>query len=68
MLIDRLLGQQTPQLSVRKEGSDDILAASTVAIDDKFRLARGLQLAFGRCIALIERALESGVHAAEIRL
>lgn len=60
VLIDRLLGQQTPQLSVRKEGSDDILAASTVAIDDKFRLARGLQLAFGRCIALIERALESG--------
>ncbi len=58
-LIDRLLGQQTPQLSVRRTGSDEILAESILAIDDKFRLTRGLQLAFGRCIALIERALRN---------
>jgi hypothetical protein len=59
-LIDRLLGQQTPQLTVRREGTSDILAESSPAIDDKFRLTRGLQLAFGRCIALIERALQNG--------
>jgi hypothetical protein len=60
VLIDRLLGQQTPRLSVRRGGTNEILAESIPAIDDKFRLTRGLQLAFGRCIALVERALRNG--------
>ena len=58
-LVDRLLGQQTPHLTVSKQGTNGILAKSFPAIDDKFRLTRGLQLAFGRCISLIERALQS---------
>jgi hypothetical protein len=57
-LIDRLLAQQTPHLTVSKQGTDGILAESLPAIDDKFRLTRGLQLAFGRCISLIERAFQ----------
>jgi hypothetical protein len=58
-LVDRLLGQQTPHLTVSKQGTNGVLAESFPAIDDKFRLTRGLQLAFGRCISLIERALQS---------
>jgi hypothetical protein len=58
-LVDRLLGQQTPHLTVSKQGMDGVLAESFPAIDDKFRLTRGLRLSFGRCISLIERALES---------
>ena len=58
-LVDRLLGQQTPRLTVSKQGMDGVLGESFPAIDDKFRLSRGLQLSFGRCIALIERALDS---------
>jgi hypothetical protein len=58
-LVDRLLGQQTPHLTVSKQGTDGVLAESFPAIDDKFRLTRGLQLAFGRCISLLERALQS---------
>ncbi len=59
VLVDRLLGRQTPDLTVTKQGTDGILAESLPAIDDKFRLTRGLQLAFGRCISLVERALRS---------
>jgi hypothetical protein len=46
-LVDRLLGQRTPHLTVSKQGMDGVLAESLPAIDDKFRLTRGLQLSFG---------------------
>jgi hypothetical protein len=59
VLINRLLAQKTPYLTVRREGASEILAESIPAIDDKFRLTRGLQLTSGRCIALIERALQN---------
>jgi hypothetical protein len=58
-LLDRLLAQQTPHLSVSKQGEHGILAESYPAIDDKFRLSRGLRIASGRCISLIERSLQS---------
>ncbi|HML06952.1 MAG TPA: hypothetical protein VK430_02340 [Xanthobacteraceae bacterium] len=56
-LVARLLGRQTPHLSVCQQGGRDALAESMPAIDDKWRLTRGLQLSFARCIAIVERAL-----------
>jgi hypothetical protein len=56
-LIDRLMTGETPTLTLRN-GDGDVLAASRVAIEDKASLARGLQSAFSRCIAMIERAIE----------
>ncbi len=57
-LLDRLLAHQTPHLTVSRQGAHGILAESFPAIDDKFRLSRGLRIASGRCISLIERALQ----------
>jgi hypothetical protein len=56
-LIDSLLGRETPHLSVIRQDTTDVLAQSLPAIDDKSRLTRGLQISYGRCIALIERSL-----------
>ena len=58
-LIDRLLAHQTPHLTVARQGAQEHLAESFPAIDDKFQLSRGLRIASGRCISLIERALQS---------
>jgi hypothetical protein len=58
-LLDRLLAHQTPHLTATREGALETLAESFPAIDDKFRLSRGLRIASGRCISLIERALQS---------
>jgi hypothetical protein len=58
-LLARLLAHQTPHLTVARQGAPGILAESFPAIDDKFRLSRGLQIAFARCISLIERSLQS---------
>ncbi len=58
-LVNRLLGGQTPHLAVCGASMNDVLAESWPAIDDKSRLTRGLQLSFGRCISLVERALRS---------
>jgi hypothetical protein len=57
-LINRLLAQQTPHLTVLEQGIDGVIVESWPAIDDKFRLGRGLRLAFGRCISLVERAVQ----------
>jgi hypothetical protein len=58
-LLERLLAHQTPHLTMARQGAPGILAESFPAIDDKFRLSRGLQIAFARCISLIERSLQS---------
>jgi len=58
-LLDRLLAHQTPHLTVARQGAHGILAESFPAIDDKFRISRGLRIASGRCISLIERALQN---------
>jgi hypothetical protein len=58
-LLDRLLAHQTPYLTVARQGAHGILAESFPAIDDKFRISRGLRIASGRCISLIERALQN---------
>jgi hypothetical protein len=56
-LIDRLLSQGAPRLSVHCADSDGALATSKLAIEDKFSIGRGLQAAFSRCVSLIDRAL-----------
>jgi len=56
-LVARLLERQTPHLSVARPSDNTILAQSLPAVDDKSRLTRGLNLCFGRAIALIERSL-----------
>ncbi len=63
-LIGALLGRQTPYLTVCGEGAHDVLTESIPAIDNKSRLGRGLQLSFGRCISLVERALRGGQQRA----
>jgi hypothetical protein len=54
-LIGRLMAGEAPTLTLRNNG---VLAASRVAIEDKTSLARGLQSAFFRCVAMIERTIE----------
>lgn len=54
-LIGALLAHRSPNLAVLNEGR--ILAASRVAIENKFSIGAGLQTAFARCVSLIERAL-----------
>jgi hypothetical protein len=56
-LIDRLMVGKAPTLTLR-DNEGDVLAASRLAIEDKTSLARGLQSAFSRCIAMIERVIE----------
>lgn len=66
-LIEALLAQRAPQLSVHGRGEDRILAASRLAIEDKFLIGCGLQGSFSRCLSLIDRALSStgGRYAVE---
>jgi hypothetical protein len=56
-LIRRLLSRELPRLAVHRVGEDDALAASSLAIEDRFSISRGLQTCFARCISLIDRAL-----------
>jgi hypothetical protein len=56
-LIDRLLSYGTPHISVIRQDTKETVAQSLPAIDDRSRLTRGLQISYGRCISLIERAL-----------
>ena len=56
-LIDRLLSQNSPRLSVHCADRDGAIAASRLAIEDKFSIGRGLQASFSRCVSLIDRAL-----------
>jgi hypothetical protein len=58
-LIDALLARRSPRLAACEQPDDRLLAQSRLAVDDKTRLTRGLQLAFGRCIALVGRALRA---------
>lgn len=56
-LIARLLSRKAPQLAVHCPAKNRTLAASRLAIEDKFLIGRGLQDSFSRCLSLIERAL-----------
>jgi hypothetical protein len=56
-LIDGLLAQRSPNLSVHSTSKDVTLAASRLAIEDKFLVGGGLQVSFSRCVSLIDRAL-----------
>jgi len=56
-LIDRLLGRQTPHLTVSQSDDSRVLVQSLPEIDDKLRLTRGLQICFARGTALIEQSL-----------
>lgn len=56
-LIARLLSRNAPQLAVHCPARNKTLAASRLAIEDKFLIGRGLQDSFSRCLSLIERAL-----------
>lgn len=58
-LIETLMAQQAPHLAVHRPDEDRILAASRLAIEDKFSVGRGLQQSFSRCLSLIDRALSS---------
>ncbi|MBN8605883.1 MAG: hypothetical protein J0L81_03120 [Caulobacterales bacterium] len=55
-LWGRLLRKQLPLIDVRR--SDDVLAASFVAIEDQSVLTRSLGFAFARARTLVERAVE----------
>ena len=65
-LVARLLAGQTPHLSVWRSGAHQGLAASRPEIENKWHVTRGLQRSCGRCIALIERALQGGEHGAAV--
>lgn len=65
-LIARLLAGQTPHLSVCRDDADRTLATSRPEIENKWHVTRGLQRSFGRCVALIERALESQERGAAV--
>jgi len=67
-LIGTLLRQSAPYLDVRCPIQDRILAASKIAIEDKFLIGGGLQAAFARCLSLIDRALSSTGHDAPIEV
>jgi len=56
-LIDGLLARRSPNLAVHCTSKDGTLAASRVAIEDKFLIGGGLQASFSRCVSLIDRAL-----------
>jgi len=66
-LVERLLARETPLLAVSRDDTGALLAQSRLAVDDKTRLSRGLQLAFSRCISLIERSLDRSGDEGEIR-
>ncbi|MCC6778990.1 MAG: hypothetical protein IT537_20580 [Hyphomicrobiales bacterium] len=66
VLIGALLARRTPQLAVCSQKDGEIRTSSRLAVDDKSRLSRGLELAFGRCISLIERALRADAPARAI--
>jgi hypothetical protein len=57
-LLDRLLSLTSPYLTVQRAGGETPLAASRLAIEDKFSLLRGLRTAFARCISLVLRGIE----------
>lgn len=58
-LIDRLLSRQAPHLAVHCPDQNRTLAASRLAIEEKFLIGRGLQDSFARCLSLIDRTLTS---------
>lgn len=58
-LIERLLSRQAPHLAVHGSGKNRTLAASRLAIEEKFLIGRGLQDSFSRCLSLIDRTLSS---------
>ncbi len=58
-LIKGLLSRKTPCLSVHCPDENRTLAASRLAIGDKFLIGRGLQDSFSRCLSLIDRTLSS---------
>src|SRR5262245_3301830 len=68
VLLERLLARETPHLAVSRDDTGGLLAQSRLAIDDKTRLSRGLQLAFSRCISLIDRSLDRVGEEAEVAL
>lgn len=58
-LIERLLSRQAPHLAVHGTDKNRALAASRLAIEEKFLIGRGLQDSFARCLSLIDRTLTS---------
>lgn len=58
-LIECLLSRETPHLAVRCPDNNRTLAASKLAIEDKFLIGRGLQNSFSRSLSLIDRTLSS---------
>lgn len=58
-LIETLMAQKAPYLAVHCPDEGRPLAASRLAIEDKFSIGRGLQASFSRCLSLIDRTLSS---------
>lgn len=59
VLIETLMAQKAPYLAVHCPGKGRALAASRLAIEDKFSIGHGLQNSFSRCLSLVDRALSS---------
>lgn len=56
-LIGGLLSRRTPRLAAWSPSENRPLAASRLALEDKFSIRRGLEHCFSRCLSLIGRAL-----------
>lgn len=63
VLASRLPSLKSPCLTVQRAGHPESLARSSLAIQDRSSVSRGLQAVFARCISLIERGLEIGAGA-----
>lgn len=58
-LIETLLSRRTPRFAIHCPDKNRILAASRLAIEDKFLIGHGLQNSFSRCVSLVDRALSA---------
>ncbi|MCO5132684.1 MAG: hypothetical protein M9932_19335 [Xanthobacteraceae bacterium] len=58
-LIGGLLSRQPPRLAAYCPSENKLLAASRLALEDKFSIQRGLEESFSRCLSLIVRALSA---------
>ncbi len=65
-LIGGLLSRQTPRLAAYCPSENKPLAASRLALEDKFLIRRGLEDSFSRCLSLIVRALSASGHPAAV--
>lgn len=65
-LIERLLSRNAPRLSAYRPDENRALAASRLAVADKFSIRRGLEDSFSRCLSLVDRALSASDDQAAI--